>query len=338
MHGSPDFNPEKRYDPMTETQFKPGDEVYDETGRAADYVAFAGPDGHLVKPIYQSGDEPYYGKPTVWPKVFRKAPVEKYAAGIEEKEQVLEALAVQLADKREALADIQQKIDDVQKRAELNPALQLVFDFMDGKITHVVTSELKILTFKEAFEDKDGYGRVRAMKLVSLMGDSKGDLAYAISHYSDGSGSSKFIYPATSLEQAQDMIREKILLNIKAWENNSTDGWGKTSGAKTILGLCQKHGIEAPAAMVEHVNRQDEKARLAAVSKAQAELKLAQAELDGQVVFRFSASIEQCDDGYGYARNYIAKHYSGQLPAFDAADLIGMTRYSGGIAVLKKDS
>ena len=56
--------------------FTPGDTVYNERGRAGEYVMLHGSE-HLVAPLFEDSEsgEPFTDTPEVWRRVFATAPV-----------------------------------------------------------------------------------------------------------------------------------------------------------------------------------------------------------------------------------------------------------------------
>lgn len=189
------------------TSPKTGDEVYDIHGQAASYVANSA-HGHVVEPVYEDEDgEPHYGKPQVWLEVFGSPPTAKLHSEIAELEAKLNATRTELQQVQE-----QRRTEDSAYAARLNERkrfkqLQTLDDFIAGKITHFFTVEgygerMAIQTFDEFMVSKeDRYDR--KLRLLSLFGGSKGDLAWYVDRYSDGSGGSNGrCFPARSYEDA----------------------------------------------------------------------------------------------------------------------------------------
>jgi len=49
------------------------------------------------------------------------------------------------------------------------------------------------------------------MKLLSLFGDSKGDLSFRLHQYRDGSGNYEEVIPCHSMDEAKELIKNHIL-------------------------------------------------------------------------------------------------------------------------------
>jgi len=188
---------------------KTGDIVYDIHGREASYLA-AGADGHVVQPLYAHEDdsEPRHGRPESWNEVFRTPPTAKLHAEVAELEKRLNAT-------RDALYQVQAQrgAEDREyaaraKERERFAQLKTLDDYIAGRITHFFVLEgyadrASIQTkdqFLKANRDRD-YDR--SMRLVSLFGDSNGNLSWRVDSYSDGSGGSHGrCFAATSHEEA----------------------------------------------------------------------------------------------------------------------------------------
>jgi hypothetical protein len=107
--------------------------------------------------------------------------------------------------------------------------------FIDGKVTHCVVVEshaAKVETVAEAltyYEDR-GWGRPQApngLKLVTLFGDSKGDLQWRVNQYRNDSGSSSAqIIPCISEEEAQttrnDVLLQKLRSSVETYRRDNT--------------------------------------------------------------------------------------------------------------------
>ena len=109
--------------------------------------------------------------------------------------------------------------------------LEIVLDFMSGNITHVAISrysEYKIVELADLLADTDRYD-INGLKLLSLFGchkrgeryiggkdDFSCDLGWSISHYRDGSGGARQIYPCRSYEEAVAKLNDLIALEDKA--------------------------------------------------------------------------------------------------------------------------
>ena len=204
--------------------FEKGDIVFNEYGQRFVYVAESDGD-HIVRPTVESDeDEHWEGNPVTLRKIFASAPREMYDKNIE----ALDARIMELDKQKRALEEeiCKPKFDETErkKRIMVNAALERIDDFLAGKFTHIVYGDytIKIETFDEALMYKDNeYSRVPDQcRLLSLYGKSNGDLAWKLSHWSDGSGSSNHVYPCFSLEDAQSVASKLIEAKYALWRKD----------------------------------------------------------------------------------------------------------------------
>lgn len=151
--------------------------------------------------------------------VFETAPRHLYDVEIQRLKDEETRLDALLAEKRgEVLAT---ERDLVQRLAKLKKfkGLERIEDFIEGRITHVVTKEYddwKIQLLSEFEADDDGWSRKPCgLRLISLFGKSGGDLAWKVNDYKDGSGSWKEMIPCASEDEAKTRRDEWIVAEIK---------------------------------------------------------------------------------------------------------------------------
>jgi hypothetical protein len=128
------------------------------------------------------------------------------------------------------------------------PALKRIEDFISGKITHFVIcghGDVKIAPFAEAMmENSDRWNK--PTKLLTLFGETSGELQWRINRYSDGSGSNHDVIPATSLEDANEAAAGYISAQIK-----SDFDAGRFYHLAKYIALAEGYGIKVPDNVVE---------------------------------------------------------------------------------------
>lgn len=85
--------------------------------------------------------------------------------------------------------------------------------FLSGKINYFFVDDWhpRISTWNdEMYTNNDYNGRVENIRLVSVAGNSKGDLLYGVSRYADGSGTKKMIVPFETIEEALAYAQKKF--------------------------------------------------------------------------------------------------------------------------------
>ena len=120
--------------------------------------------------------------------------------------------------KYENLKAVSAILGSSKKLAELIPEQELpvLTAFMTGTIEYLVidsweiTPPVRMIDNIIQWEDRwhGDEKRFDAIKLLSVLGDTKGNLEYRIHDYRDGSGSWKKVYPFTDKEDALNFIKE----------------------------------------------------------------------------------------------------------------------------------
>jgi FtsZ-binding cell division protein ZapB len=222
--------------------YEKGDIVFNEHGQRFVYVAESDGD-HIVRPTVETDEEEQWeGNPVTLRKIFASAPRDVYDKTI----QALDMKVSELQEKRRALEEElrKSKQDETErkKRIMTNAALERIDDFLAGKITHFVYGEygVEIKTFEESTSDPDR--RERDVKLLSLYGRSKGDLAWKLNDYYDGSGSWRHVYPCSSLEDATNLAKRLIETKYEEWRKDGKNSYWLTS----VVASSVKFGIPIP--------------------------------------------------------------------------------------------
>lgn len=270
---------------MTKT-FEPDQTVYLPDGREAIYVLANGQD-HLVRVIYEvegSYDEPPYSYPsdkiTTTREVYAKPPVEVWDKQVEAKREQVRELDRELTAKRAEVRAAESNKIAMENAAAKYPCIQQALDFIEGRITHVVSwtgyGGAKIETLKEAFTQEDTWGGRRAfegMKLLNLFGtNEKGrSTAWGLNAYRDGSGSSqKQIWPAHSEGHAMQIVGDLFFKAVEAWRTGEKN-W-HTGQVNIDDTLKQNPWLTAPDDWLEHQKGIKAKHRAERIEKLREEI------------------------------------------------------------------
>jgi hypothetical protein len=110
-----------------------------------------------------------------------------------------------------------------------NEHLHLLRDFLAGKVTHYAfpcsyDPEIRSLEENKAFQTDSDYGRttIEAIKLVSLWGNSDGNLEYRLHTYKDGSGGNVTIIPCRSRKEAVAVLQKELDAKTKLYLEDTT--------------------------------------------------------------------------------------------------------------------
>lgn len=150
--------------------------------------------------------------------------------------------------------------------------LETLKNFMAGEITHLFVAGYspEIISWKDSNKvyDQDSFyhhARLEGIKLVSLMGNSDGDLSYRLHDYRDGSGSSKTIFPATSYQTALAMAQAQLDEDCKPYISGGSQFLNVETWKKI-------EGIVIPPAAIERFEMLADAQRLDRIEKIKKEL------------------------------------------------------------------
>jgi hypothetical protein len=150
-------------------------------------------------------------------RVFDEAPTEKIHAEVAEAQQRLADIVGKISEARNELRVVEQERKTVLLKLQQVPALRRLEDWIDGKVTHFVTlsyGTVSIIPKDEMICDSDAedkWRRPKRLKLITLFGDSGGDLMWRASQYRDGSSSlDKACHLCCSEEEARTLAAQII--------------------------------------------------------------------------------------------------------------------------------
>jgi hypothetical protein len=197
--------------------------------------------GFLVQSYYSYGDdeEPYLDRTgiKIVDRVFDTPPVAKFHESIQRLNDEIDQLKQTKANLLAEQKAYQKDIEEASAKRKQHEQLRLLDDFIDGKITHYVefywNGEPNIVEFQDA---KCGYDR-KKLKLLTLFGDSNGNLEWKLSAYSDGSGCSSTVVPTTSYEQAVEVAKSHITDLLQD---------AKRSAVQSTVNIADKWGVPVP--------------------------------------------------------------------------------------------
>lgn len=266
---------------MNTTPFVKDDTAFLEYGDEVIYVAQAGSQ-HVVIPVYQDDDEePRYGRQTLVDAVYREPPVEKRFTKIAELDEQIRQAQAKLTGIQAETRDANKSRDEILVRLKQNSALKRIDDFLAGNLTHFVLhceSYVKVMPTAEALKYGNGDGREtygRSLKLVSLFGDTKGDLEWRINDYRDGSGSWKTAVPFASEEEATAFSVE--LMTSKLNDPKTTLYY-----ARRLIPFANVLGVAIPERITAAISAEDEAESVKKMATLEAEIAKLQTQIDAK--------------------------------------------------------
>lgn len=166
-----------------------------------------------------SGDEAYdeVGEMYICDKLFRKAPIAKKAEELEDLLKAITAAKIELASVNAKIHETEKTSKEILKRCAALPPLQLAVDYLEGNtdkwmcvVINYRSCTVHKLTDYLTYEDTYDYKNRFKLKLLSLFGNTGGQVTWGMSAYTDGSGSTVQLRVFESTAEAQDFVRQYV--------------------------------------------------------------------------------------------------------------------------------
>jgi hypothetical protein len=279
---------------MTKNTKEIGNNYYTSEGREVNLVAFTTNGKFVIVELrafdYETGPETIFGATTLVDALFDEPPkdvFDKEIAALTKEVQALKKMKNELyVDAVNAEFNVRERLEKIKKYK----GLERIEDFIEGRITHVVLEDyadwhVVPLSALEDKSDSNRYRTTKALRLVCLFGDSKGDLSWCVGNYKEDTNSGwKKIVPCASEEEAIEKRRELIAADIVEKYSNLNQGYLRPFDAAVACAI--KYGVtvanEHMAAYRDHMRLEQAKMR-ANLEKTIAEAKTKLNALDATV-------------------------------------------------------
>lgn len=210
--------------------------VYGKYGEVAEYIQEV--DGkHLVRVIYEDySGEPHFGGYEVWDVVFPEPIGPKIDPEYIKLQEERKALQEEAATLRNEIESLQIQYGELAKTlGNRVPALERIQEVLDGKFEYFLiipddSRSGQIVTKDEYLKDKRWDHSERGLKLLSLFGDSKGNLLWRVNRYKDGSGGWIEVIPCFTKEEAEERLKEVFDGLVESWRKLAdNEKWRQSS-------------------------------------------------------------------------------------------------------------
>lgn len=247
--------------------FEVGTTCYTRRGKKVEVVAITADGQYVVSPFLRDMDDEEYVADiaSVESELFEKAPTTVLDERIARLKNELANLEKQTTAAREVCFETErqaQKTPEILTRLKRFPALERLEDFIEGRITHVVTTswdDVTLLPLKSLEADQ----REKGIPLITLFGDSKGDIAWKVSPYRDGSGSWRGIFLHTSEAEA---VEKRSALLVEMARDAIKDA--RRDRLVELANNAAKYGVTLP----DDVSREAARAKQAKADKEREDL------------------------------------------------------------------
>lgn len=265
-----------------------GTTVYDLYGNVGQVNEHLTGGGILVVIIFDSidydsrGEErtvEFEGPLQIWHKWFTSPPKAKKAEEVAELEQQVGELRDKLHALRAEESQARRSYDDRMRFLKTFPKLERLDDFLSGKFTHIVRWDwykIEIIEIASWLKDTKG------VRLLTLYGQTKGELNWHLGDYSDHSGGDSHCTPCFSYEEA---IAEIQRLSEERFAVVRQDPKARTDTCKYSIEAYLKYKLTPPQDIMDILAAEQErniKAQQATKQKEIAELESKLAALKAQ--------------------------------------------------------
>jgi hypothetical protein len=213
-------------------------------------------------------------------KLYPKPPVDVMDKVIEEKTVELARLRDEWFTAKHGINNAERDNADRFKRLAKFKGLERLEDVLEGKFSHFVTGNYggyEIMTKERGLDQGDRYDK--KLKLLSLFGDTGGDLEWRLNDYRDGSGSWRQVYPCASEDEARSKLIDLCNADLDDWRKGSKNNYYLSCAVSSLEKIGAPIPDDAKAAQQKHLTEAAQK-QIAEASKVlkQAEAALAKAE------------------------------------------------------------
>lgn len=236
------------------------------------------PEGIVVCNIFEAEDGTFtdYQNPYVVDKVYDAVPKEKLNAEVAAIQERIKELSAERNNLSGDVRDLEAQMATRKKAIQQHEQLKFLEDYIAGKITHYVEvcgyDTPKIVEFSKEFcNASNQYDRPRALKLLTLFGDSQGNLSWRLNRYSDGSGSGGTdVFPARSMEEAVEFIKDYITKQAAETVERPRD-W--------VVSTAEKYSIPLPEGYINKFNANAAESILKTISESKDQIAKRESEL-----------------------------------------------------------
>lgn len=268
---------------------KPGDVVYLVDGDSAIYIAKHPKGGHVVGRMMSSpGDddeEPHFvdDTPITVKTIFTSPPTPLIVKSLIKKRAELDELSLKIRESMSTLTDIKNQLYNAEVERERLvakmkqfDALRYLDDWIEGRLGWCVVTRSGPIAMKteDVVKSDEGWTKPK-FRLLSLLGNSSGDLGWSVNAYTDGSGSSHPIHLFKTEEEAKRKAQQLFDEQVDAWRIG-----GDARNRSTAESWASTPGIIVPPDLAKHLAQRVLTSESNRVQRAEQELAIAKQRLD----------------------------------------------------------
>ena len=217
------------------------------------------------------------GNKVVVSEVLKTPPEQTFCDSINNANKQLLELNSEINNKRSELYDINEEVKDVVDRSKSIPVIKNILEFIDGKYKYFAFpesySEDEMIRDAHTSLDDDHDKYNRNTKLLTLEGDSKGNLQWNISKYRDGSGGDTLCIPCLTIEDARDAVAEHLTAQLYKMEASHNANYWRV---ETCCNWLVSNKYPCPEKFILIAKERTEKKKADSIVSAKKALKVAE--------------------------------------------------------------
>ncbi len=223
-------------------------------------------DGYMTIQGYDGEMEEWLAdRPHVVAEVYHAPPsavIDKTVASLRRQEQDLRS---QRAALMKEIDELEVKYSKTVDKFGIVEQLRPLEQYLDGKmVTHLFVTDQYGRPRIEDAEIVNQYRHTKGLRLLSLYGDSKGDLLWNVNRYKDESGDSVEVVPCFSREEAVSELKEFVIECLK-----SEDRY------RSVADLAKRHGVKMPTGYMIDLLQKENDYDLKTIARAEKDIKTA---------------------------------------------------------------
>lgn len=260
-------------------EFKVGMELYTRDGRRVELLAVTKEDTYVVSQVLRiegyDGDYEYHrGETTFETELFKAAPVAIVDEKLVAAEKRLREVERECSTRVSAAVNAEREVKDRLAKLAKYKGLERLEDFIEGKYTHFVIerySQFEIKGKDAALDQGDTYDK--RIRLLSLHGDTEGNLTWNLNRWRDGSGNWEYVIPCVSEDEAREKVAELCAADIAGWRDGSKNDNALTKAVSSL----RNASLPVPDDIAVALKKIEVKAAEANVAKIRQALEAAEA-------------------------------------------------------------
>jgi len=172
-----------------------------------------------------------------WKEKHLKEIEDKYESTFEKKKKEFDEMVRRFESRSKIISEKISFLGKLDARLHSDDFTRLI-DFISGNFKFVVMSDwgdFSIREYDDSISTRDRFGSFESIKLLSVFGQTNGDLAFKINEYCDGSGQWRTVIPCKTMDDALAVLKDQVSKYIES-----------RGVSESLVKTCNKYQIQIP--------------------------------------------------------------------------------------------